>query len=126
MILAKKLAAERAPSIQQLSIAGDLFAGDPQRMTGLLNPPSCGFQQLVRSVARIAPTACLSIFGNLSDKSVCIGELLPEYRVQKFYDKGLRCFIVVVKDDFAVTSFDLPITHWKLPPTENRKKPEGV
>ena len=68
-------------------------------MTGLLDPPSCGFQKLVCSVARIAPAACLAIFRDLSDKSVRICELLPEYRVQKFDDKGSRCFIVVVKND---------------------------
>src|SRR6267154_5201555 len=110
-MVAEKLAAERAPSIQQFVVSSDLSAGDPQRMTGFLDALSCGFQQLVRNVARIAPAACLSIFCNLSDKPVCIGELLSKYRVQKFDDEGLRCSIVVVKDDFAVAGFVLPITH---------------
>jgi hypothetical protein len=111
-MVAKKFTAERAPSIQQLLVPGDFSARDPQRLTGFLDTLSCGFQQFSRNVARIAPAACVSIFRDLSDKSVCIGELLSKYRVQKFDYEGSRCPIVM-KDDFAVAGFDLPITHLK-------------
>src|SRR5882724_9638234 len=93
-------------------------------MTGFLDALLCGFKQLVRNVAGIAPAAGVSIFCDLADKPVCIGELLFEYPVQKFDHEGCRCSIVVVKDDLAVAGFDLPITHWKLPLTETGRSLE--
>src|SRR6478736_5237948 len=87
-------------------------------MTGFLDALSCGFKQFARNIAGIASAACGSIFCDLSDKSVCIGELLSKYRVQKFDHEGYRCPIVVMKNDFAVACLDLPIAHWNSPPDQ--------
>jgi len=51
-------------------------------------------------------------------KSERVGQLLLEYRVQKLNDELKRRFTVVMKNDLAVASLDLPITHWNSPPDE--------
>jgi len=80
-------------------------------MTCLIDALPGRFQQFVGDVARIAAAARFVFFSDFADKSECIGHLFLEDRVQQFNYEGRRCFIVVVKDDFAVADIDLTITH---------------
>jgi len=82
-------------------------------MTGIIDALSGSFQHLAGDVARIAAATCISFLPDFFGKSERVGQRLLEYRVQEFDDELKRRFIVVVKDNLAIASLDLSITHRK-------------
>ena len=64
----------------------------------------------------IAAAICFPVFANGFGKSEGVRYLLVENRMQKFDHKRQRRFIIVMKDDLAVTGIGLNITHGKLAP----------
>ena len=89
---------------------------DPERMTGIVNALSRGFQKFVGDLAGIASATRLLFSLDGVDKSERVRQRLLEYRVQKFEEELKRRFIVVVKDNLAVAGSGLNITHLKIAP----------
>jgi hypothetical protein len=85
-------------------------------MTGFIDALSGRFQEFAGDFAGIAPATCLPFLMDGLGKSERVGQLLFEYRVQKFDDEPRRRFFVVVKDDLAVAGIGLNVTHWKVAP----------
>ena len=74
-----------------------------------------GFEELVRELARIGPTNCVSVFVDCIDKSNRVRDWFPEHRMQKLKGEFCGSFIVAVKGDLDVAGLGVNVAHRIVP-----------